>query len=418
MAASPQFMDTADVRKLPPTAEEETGVPAVPAETLDRFCIETLLSVPVEIVFQYSSQEGRPLLTRAEAETFLKVSFLAQEMDILIKTVEGILKQQRNCYQHQRQLLNSNLHPMLRPVLPIMSLLQKQMIPNLRNLQNTLCQLVSEMLSCAATLRQSAEQNWTLSETLENLASGQSLSEEKRKLADLEEEVCQRIERIIAISNQQEQDAKTKSSQGDNDNHCRILFGEAEDLESKSGGPGYSESKKDERDYALDISPISNFCSSLFQMSFVLEEESPTEPTEEEEDNDDDKAVARLAAASVIAVSEVLMDEDERNTGNEWKAQDTEDVAKSVQQLKKKVRVPISEEKNDIIGEENRMLSFPPIRTQLQLTGSLSNDDDDDDDDDVMSQDEHMGVNIAPSQIANSQTAAATLAVMAHVGEM
>jgi hypothetical protein len=476
MDASPQRMNVEDGRR-PPAAKRPRTDPDGQHE-IDRYSMEALLSVPVEIVFRKcSSQEGRPLLTRAEAEAFLKISFMAQEIDTLIGLAEEILMQQRYCCQYKKELLESNLHPMLRPVIPIISLLETQPKSALKDLQSSLCQLVAELRGCAAVLRQSAEQNWTLSEALDGLAandeSGQSLSEEKRKVTDLEEEIVLRIEKLTAMSNYEQGENMACAQDG---NHCRKLF----------AGEESSKNNETEQDYSLGTQPISEICSELFQMTFSepgVENDGDKEaggasdaskdnqtpevrPSEVATENDDegnekdestevfeklveqkDNSISmKLGQTEELYTKMVTLEKDvaEKETLLNYDKETLEllehslaetekdlpsekkkvvDVGKEKPVQNQEIAAPLTDDMDDVMDhqeeeKDNNIMKFLPFRTQPDLSwtydGLSSDDIVDDDNDDNDDRNHHQVDGTACSQ--RTSNAAETLAVLANIG--
>ncbi|KAL3945352.1 MAG: hypothetical protein SGBAC_000557 [Bacillariaceae sp.] len=330
----------------PAGAVAPTAVPGSSLPMSAQQSIESLLSIPVAVVFRTCfSQEGRPLLTRTEAECFLRISFLAQEIDTLMGSSESIFLQQRYYSHYTQDLLlpssaNSTpsqpsaslnaassqtstntrtmthylLHPMLRPLLSIVNSLQDKSTPTLQQIHQTLSHLSAELIGCASVLRQSAEQNWTMADALEALQqndeNGPSFSDEKRKVADLEEELCQRIERVVGMSSQSDVAAGEKSSaklSQSSEGYRRQLFvdrdEEQEEGVDNEGNPQgkenalwqqQSESIDDGKDkldqqYTLDLKPIAEFCSELFDNAVYegggSQEEEETGEGEIETDN-------------------------------------------------------------------------------------------------------------------------------------
>ena len=213
--------------------------------------IESLLAVPLEIIFRQISNannsnnnKGKPLLTRAEARCFLKIAMLAQEMDCLVQTSNEALNQRLWCRSFGQTLLlhgtpqpspaatadgsattSSVCNPFLRPMLPLLTLLGSILTTNaLQGVEEELRRILVNLHHCRQSLRQFSEQNWTLSDSLlealgheenseaeddeekwmnsqndatSNLPKGAVLAREKRRLSDLEEEVCNRIDSLL-----------------------------------------------------------------------------------------------------------------------------------------------------------------------------------------------------------------------------
>jgi hypothetical protein len=215
--------------------------------------MEAMLAAPPEIIYRSVGPKHNPraLLTAAEAECLLKVALSAQELDVLLQLAEDSLHQQRFCRTYKQRLQqksSSKHHPLLYPIISIVHFMEKQAKPELQHIQHRLSELLSELSVSASILRQSAEQNWTLADslvhafdTVESL-SEQSLVQDKRSLAELEEELAQRIERIVALPSQESASQKIAVQRGgrvgtgdDGDGACRMLFpdGKYEDTSKK-----------------------------------------------------------------------------------------------------------------------------------------------------------------------------------------
>ena len=95
--------------------------------------MEDLLGLPVEILFRQirsakSSGSGKPLMTRLEAGTFVKITLLAQELDVLIKLAENVSKHHIQYKQLCDKIIivtakgknKVNVNPWLTPLLPLM----------------------------------------------------------------------------------------------------------------------------------------------------------------------------------------------------------------------------------------------------------------------------------------------------------
>jgi hypothetical protein len=172
------------------------------------YSVESLLSVPLSVIFRHvpNSAHPRPLLTRAEAQCFLQVNLLAHEFDVLVQLSEQTLGRQRWCriFLRGELLKYSNTNPYLRPLCTMLTLHQQQQQQTCpRVVASALDRMLQSLAGCATTLRQSSEQNWTLSESLLDAlegaigGGGQVLAQEKKRLAELEEEVCSRVERLL-----------------------------------------------------------------------------------------------------------------------------------------------------------------------------------------------------------------------------
>jgi hypothetical protein len=173
-----------------------------------------LLSVPLNVIFREvpssthsAMQRRKPLLTRAEAQCLVKTSQLAHEVDVIVGVSSEVLSRQRWC-----RIFGESIEgiPLLRSVLPVLAvhghIITKKA---LANVQAELERVLYELEGCSSALRQYSEQNWTLSESLMDAfgdceAPGQELAKEKRCMAEIEEEVCTRIESLLGMATKEE----------------------------------------------------------------------------------------------------------------------------------------------------------------------------------------------------------------------
>jgi hypothetical protein len=208
---------TAHVAKRARVEEEDPSSPTTDDDNAD-YSVESLLSVPLSVIFRHvpNSAHPRPLLTRAEAQCFLQVNLLAHELDVMVQLSEQTLGQQLWCRQLGGELLKySNSNPYLRPLSTMLTLHQQQQQQTCpRVVASALDRMLQSLAGCATTLRQSSEQNWTLSESLIDAlegaigGGGQVLAQEKKRLAELEEEVCSRVERLLETHQNQNSNEK------------------------------------------------------------------------------------------------------------------------------------------------------------------------------------------------------------------
>ena len=175
--------------------------------------VERLLSVPLDVVFREvpsaaaapMSQRRKPLLTRAEAQCLVKTAQLAHQVDVIVDISSHALSRQQWCRSFRESIQGV---PLLRSVLPVLSV-HGDKIPSsaLKNVQGELDRVLLELEACASALHQYSEQNYTLSESLLDAfgdgqapSSGQELAREKRIMAEIEEEVCVRIDRLLGMA--------------------------------------------------------------------------------------------------------------------------------------------------------------------------------------------------------------------------
>jgi hypothetical protein len=138
-----------------------------------------------------------------------------------------VLSRQRWCRSTSQSIEGV---PLLRSVLPVLAV-HGHVIPirALATVQGELERVLYELETCASALRQYSEQNWTLSESLMDAfgdceAPGQELAKEKRIMAEIEEEVCTRIERLLGMA--------SMTGEGNNAKTAEDAFDQAIDLET------------------------------------------------------------------------------------------------------------------------------------------------------------------------------------------
>jgi hypothetical protein len=201
------------------SVEDTTAISEATSRSNDS-SVEELLSVPLNVIFREvpssstqsaTQQRRKPLLTRAEAQCLVKVSQLAHEVDVIVGVSSEVLSRQRWCRIFGKSIEGV---PLLRSVLPVLAV-HGHVIPKkaLANVQAELERVLYELEACASALRQYSEQNWTLSESLMDAfgdscdeAPGQELAKEKRCMAEIEEEVCTRIESLLGMLAAKEED--------------------------------------------------------------------------------------------------------------------------------------------------------------------------------------------------------------------
>lgn len=196
----------------------------VPVET-SQCSIEAMLSVPLEVIFRDSpptsllsmtqhqqQQRNKPLLTRVEAQTLIRTSQLAFEIDVLVQLTSDVLSDKVWC-RSMSENLERKKNPFLKSLLPLLAV-HGEVVPNaaIRTFQHKLDNVMAEMERCVLALRQYSEQNWTVAESLMDAlgyqlddvddggAAVSPLATEKRILGDIEEELCRRIEALLGIA--------------------------------------------------------------------------------------------------------------------------------------------------------------------------------------------------------------------------
>ena len=175
--------------------------------TIQCSCFE-FLSVPLHIVFrQVVPNRNKPLLTRAEAQTFLRIVDLAQELDDVVTLASQALEHKVTSRQIRKCIDGI---PTLRALVPSL-VIHGQCIPDavLRYVQEQLQRILASLESCASALKQFSEQNWTMSDSLLDafggsnvISSAHVLAHEKKILSDLQEELSKRIDHLTTNEGQ------------------------------------------------------------------------------------------------------------------------------------------------------------------------------------------------------------------------
>lgn len=177
--------------------------------------VQASLAVPLDFIFRQvvvnpphdnklPQRQQKPLLSRAEAQCFLSIRLLASEVDSLVAATGAALKKRHAYGQFADRVArrqSTTLSPFLRPLLPLLSTLG-DFIPGrtLEMIQAEMDTVLQELQAAAVSLRQSSEQNWTLSESLMDTigSSGEGVARDKRRLSDIQDEVRSRIEKLLA----------------------------------------------------------------------------------------------------------------------------------------------------------------------------------------------------------------------------
>lgn len=239
--------------------------------------VEDMLAVPLEYIFrevpmtttattsttrlnaslaagskQQRQKRRKPLLSRSEAHCFVQIHRLAHEIDSLTALSARALTQRCQMRDFSTALQSqtttattatatgaanatgtgtasetpsttatstTDRQPFLRPLVPLLHVLHEQQtfIFLHRVAMAFHLRLVQELQQIVVQLRQSSEQNWALSETLQDsavavvassstnhgpnsnssTAIGCILAKEKRNLSDIQDELCQRIEALL-----------------------------------------------------------------------------------------------------------------------------------------------------------------------------------------------------------------------------
>lgn len=238
-------VDNNDAAAFDPQRQQD-GNDAPQETTSNSESVESLLAVPLNVIFRQvpgTQKRSKPLLTRAEAQCLVKIAQLAYQVDAIVDLSSRAFSRQEWC-----QTLSESIQgaPLLRSILPILSVHGTERTSHaLQQFQGELDRILVELEACACALRQYSEQNWTLSESLldafggdeaTTITPGQDLATEKRFLAEIQEEVCARLERVLKMSafqetldNTEQQDAFEQATESGQfvsmAQFCNRLFG-------------------------------------------------------------------------------------------------------------------------------------------------------------------------------------------------
>lgn len=184
--------------------------------------VEALLSVPNDFIFRDTrtgpqmnrGDRGSPainkqkLFSRSEAQTALQVAMLASELDIVLSLVYEALDRSQKCKVYRQYIergnLDSNAAPStslvyLRALLPLLDVHVKTAEKALTHVTSEtvgIGRILNDLEKCAMELRKFAEQNWNMADQFDwAMLPGQTnlLSAEKRAIAEIEEQVAERI---------------------------------------------------------------------------------------------------------------------------------------------------------------------------------------------------------------------------------
>lgn len=182
-------------RSKRPRLKADVSVPTIPCSC------EEFLSIPLHIIFRQVSNR-KPLLTRSEAQTLLRIAHLARELDLLVSLTSRALERRVTC-RHVQSMVRCS--PTLRSLVPLLEL-HGTLLPNaaLSYFQVELERVLGSFEICTTALKQYSEQNWTMSDSLLDAFGGSTvtssahvLANEKRILSDLQEELSKRIEHLM-----------------------------------------------------------------------------------------------------------------------------------------------------------------------------------------------------------------------------
>jgi hypothetical protein len=186
--------------------------------------MEAQLYIPMVVIFRQvlSNNRAKPLLTRSEAQSMLRMNMLSQEIDVLVQLSSEAFNKKLWCNNIEATLVS---HPVLRALLPLLHCHGKKKPEKaLAYIQQELSRALHEITTLSNMMHQSADQNYTLSESLLDALGGNSLAEEKRLLGDLEEEICKRCYELLQMT--ETHITSQSSSPMSMKEFCTKLFGE------------------------------------------------------------------------------------------------------------------------------------------------------------------------------------------------
>ena len=240
-----------------------------PEENLSSFnAVESLLSVPIHYICHKTSSQNKNahLLSRMEASLLLQITTLAYELDALLQmSIEAVE------ISHACKLLSNNIDESRNVFLrPLHCLLHThgRVIPQqvVQHVQNHLEGILGHFPVVIQSLRQCAEQNWSVSNALlgmsvDGLGVGM-LGKEKGLLAELEEEVCKRMEGLMDVCNQDGLMIGNSFDEESMESFCERLFGKKV---NNNNGDGDDDSSGQE-----PLLPIQNRTESIHDAASAL----------------------------------------------------------------------------------------------------------------------------------------------------
>ena len=236
----------------------------------EKHSMEALLSIPLKYILRKTSKgrnQHQQLLSKTEATAFLQISNLAYELDILVQMATSALYKSHLAKQLSSRITPSPSSPYsyyhyyLQPIHVLLKI-HGETIPHqiLQHVQTNMERiLLVEFPVLSQILHQSSEQNWSVSNALDlhqmdtvgddsdesddddetkhgsdNHSGGSKKKKKKRKnnvnqlgrekgiLAELEEEVCKRMNGLIEMANMNHQCVTGGSGVGADDSDNKM----------------------------------------------------------------------------------------------------------------------------------------------------------------------------------------------------
>jgi hypothetical protein len=165
--------------------------------------IESLLSVPISYILRKTSSQNKstPLLSRMEASLLIQITTLSYELDTLLQISIEAVEKSHDCKKFSRNIDESR-NVFLRPLHCLLHT-HGRIIPQqvVQHVQNHLEGILGHFPIIIQSLRQCAEQNWSMSNALLGMSADEMgigvLGKEKGHLAEMQEEVCKRMEGLM-----------------------------------------------------------------------------------------------------------------------------------------------------------------------------------------------------------------------------
>lgn len=191
--------------------------------------VESLLSIPTKFIFRETTSTGKYIFSKSEVSTLLRVSMLSSELDAILSLTYDALDRSQKCKAYRKYIEEANADPKrqavgvsLRALLPILNVHSETAEDALRHATNQdfgVGRILNELQECANDLQKFYAMNYTMADQLEGY---NSLSDEKRAIAEIEEAVVERIENLSALAG--------SSSNKDNENETSSNFTTMGDL--------------------------------------------------------------------------------------------------------------------------------------------------------------------------------------------
>lgn len=167
--------------------------------------MESLLAVPVKYIIKRAGAESNSLLSSVEANLLLAVTKLAYEIDLLLEMSLESMERTKMCNHISNGIVfleNHYLFP-FQSVLYLHGIVIPQKV--LQYVQLEIERILTQFPIIIQTLHQLAEQNWSVSNTLTAILqtngdfSVNNLGKEKSNLAEVEDELCRRLEQVMYL---------------------------------------------------------------------------------------------------------------------------------------------------------------------------------------------------------------------------